>query len=920
MFKLVSLRASGFKRLDIEDKLEFPDGRILVHGRNESGKSTLMEAIHYALYGMPLRPSKNAGNEDIISYNRDQATVELEFLIEDTVYQVRRDLYKKKTNYHILNKREPDGELTRVATGARKVNEEISEILHGIDSDALLNSCLVEQKELGKLEDSVKKEREKAMSSLLNLEAFIDSRDKLKKDASDLEKIHLQTKNKLAEAEKAKQDYETAEKQLKQAEKRLNEIASERKEVQQRLEQLQKDLAIIQQMKIHQNKITEIKTKLEGKNDELELLREQLTEIEKAEKELEKVTAEIPETQKHLSEIEKKLETVQTLSELKKKLDKAEASLETINVKLTETERTYLEAQEAKQRVTELQENIKEYTPVRGAVETLNELSSLFNKLSVSKSKIARLEPELSSVKERLQASQSSAEKIKTLDEAENEAKRLKNQAKDKRKNGAIITAIGVLLALALMFLVNAVSALAGVLVIAYGGYTFVSNDPDKYDAELERVRNKKTGLTREQALLEEHHKTIQSLETQLTVAEKAEAETQESIIETSNQLPDQPREYKTTVNINDPSTVETLRVQILEDTETLTSYTAEKTSIQKKADSLESTKSLLGSIKNELETKNIETETLSKQITEIEEKTGIKRDQEQRIRKQYTESSNALTELKTNQTQYQNQLERRPQIQENITEASNEINLLKASHQQEEKQIKELEKTGINLGDEPDLNTERDQCRDDIATLNKDEVERNNDITESKIILENTSELRDQHPVLTEESELETFRIESMRRAQILLDTTREGIMAGVKQDVEKNMMQFLPTLTDNRYNMAQIDETNYRIEVYDREAKQWRGKGVFSGATQDQFSLALRLAFAISTIPSSRGARPGFIFLDEPLSGFDAQRRSGFIKLLRDDLYRHFDQIIVISHIEALAEEFPQNLTLDSGRIVQQ
>ena len=79
----------------------------------------------------------------------------------------------------------------------------------------------------------------------------------------------------------------------------------------------------------------------------------------------------------------------------------------------------------------------------------------------------------------------------------------------------------------------------------------------------------------------------------------------------------------------------------------------------------------------------------------------------------------------------------------------------------------------------------------------------------------------------------------------------------------------------------MARIDETNYRIEVYDREAKTWRGKGVFSGATQDQFSLALSLAFAISTIPSSRGARPGFIFLDEPLSGFDVQRRDGFMQL---------------------------------------
>ena len=117
------------------------------------------------------------------------------------------------------------------------------------------------------------------------------------------------------------------------------------------------------------------------------------------------------------------------------------------------------------------------------------------------------------------------------------------------------------------------------------------------------------------------------------------------------------------------------------------------------------------------------------------------------------------------------------------------------------------------------------------------------------------------------------------MRRAIILLDTTRDGIMGGVKKRIESHMVHFLPALTDQRYNMARIDEKNYRIEVYDREAKRWRGKGVFSGATQDQFSLALRLAFALSTIPSTRGARPRFIFLDEPLSGFDLQRRNGFM-----------------------------------------
>ena len=182
MFKLKSLKISGFKRLDLTDKLEFPDGRLLIHGRNESGKSTILETIHYALYGTALRPNKKASKEDIIKYGRPEAVVELEFTIDDEEYQIRRVLKRKGSNQHLLNKRGEDGELSRVSTGATSVNKQILEILHGIDSDALLNSCLVEQKRLDNIENSNKQERIKAMSSLLNMEAFVDAREKLRKD------------------------------------------------------------------------------------------------------------------------------------------------------------------------------------------------------------------------------------------------------------------------------------------------------------------------------------------------------------------------------------------------------------------------------------------------------------------------------------------------------------------------------------------------------------------------------------------------------------------------------------------------------------------------------------------------------------------------------------------------------------------
>ena len=264
--------------------------------------------------------------------------------------------------------------------------------------------------------------------------------------------------------------------------------------------------------------------------------------------------------------------------------------------------------------------------------------------------------------------------------------------------------------------------------------------------------------------------------------------------------------------------------------------------------------------------------------------------------------------------------MKRKPELEASINSVDDEIQELSKQLEAFTNQLDGLrEEHGLEIGDEPGKQAQQVLRLKKVASLETEEKEKNLTVTESTERMERTSKLQEEYPVLVEEAEGEVFRLEALRRAVILLDTTRDGIMGGIKTNVEKNMMQFLPTLTGNRYSMARIDEERYIIEVYDREAKNWRGKGVFSGATQDQFSLALRLAFAISTIPNTRGARPGFIFLDEPLSGFDTQRREGFMLLLREELSKHFQQIIVISHIEALRDEFHHHLSLESGRIVK-
>ena len=154
-------------------------------------------------------------------------------------------------------------------------------------------------------------------------------------------------------------------------------------------------------------------------------------------------------------------------------------------------------------------------------------------------------------------------------------------------------------------------------------------------------------------------------------------------------------------------------------------------------------------------------------------------------------------------------------------------------------------------LRKEVELRSQNEELKARSVKLDTEKIERTADVKEATDVMVETSDLKEEYPKLIEQNDEEVFDLEAMRRAVILIDTTRDGIMGGVKKRIESHMVHFLPALTDDRYSMVRIDEKEYRIEIYDREAKRWRGKGVFSGATQDQFSLALRLAFALSTIP---------------------------------------------------------------------
>jgi DNA repair exonuclease SbcCD ATPase subunit len=157
-------------------------------------------------------------------------------------------------------------------------------------------------------------------------------------------------------------------------------------------------------------------------------------------------------------------------------------------------------------------------------------------------------------------------------------------------------------------------------------------------------------------------------------------------------------------------------------------------------------------------------------------------------------------------------------------------------------------------------------------------------------------------------------------QRAAPIVERVRDNILQAVLPSTLDYMRAMLPLLTAGRYHDAELDEETYRIRVWDAQVHEYVEKDIYSGATQDQFSLALRLGFALAALPQERGARPGFIFLDEPTAGFDAQRRGALVELLtRGELAERFDQIFLVAPDGAFPENpFPHYVRLAEGQMV--
>jgi exonuclease SbcC len=161
---LTNLKLENFKKYT-NFEIAFESGLIGIIGKNGAGKSTIFEAILFALYG----ELKSKGDKEVVrnsnASSKDAVIVELDFEFDTIEYKVIREFRGKTLTANA--KLYKNSEL--ITTGAKEVTTSIINLTK-MSKDAFVHTLFASQKELTSLSNSKPEDRKKMIRKLLGLE------------------------------------------------------------------------------------------------------------------------------------------------------------------------------------------------------------------------------------------------------------------------------------------------------------------------------------------------------------------------------------------------------------------------------------------------------------------------------------------------------------------------------------------------------------------------------------------------------------------------------------------------------------------------------------------------------------------------------------------------------------------------------
>jgi len=165
------LRLRNFKPYADAD-LDLRDGVTVIHGLNGSGKSSLLEACFFALYGARALDDTL---DEVVTTGADEAAVHLRFVHDGDAYEITRELRRSgdRVSTTTCTLDGPDV----AVDGARDVRAFVTQQLR-MDAEAFVNCAYVRQGEVNKLINATPTQRQDTIDDLLQLGKLEEYRER----------------------------------------------------------------------------------------------------------------------------------------------------------------------------------------------------------------------------------------------------------------------------------------------------------------------------------------------------------------------------------------------------------------------------------------------------------------------------------------------------------------------------------------------------------------------------------------------------------------------------------------------------------------------------------------------------------------------------------------------------------------------
>ena len=367
------LTLKNFKSYE-NTEINFNRGISVIVGENGAGKSSILEAISFALFKEHTAKKvdelirKGSSNGDM--------QVTLDFTSNGITYQVRRDKNKSVIKSFLSIKNDSQNDFTLICSGDKEVNSQIQSILD-MDGNLFLNAIYIRQGEIAQLVDKKSSEKKQLIGKLLGIDSLEKSWKNLLQIINSYESKNSELKGKLYSSSELDEDY-------KSKISTLNQLKDEGHKVENELEEISnlKILKSNEKLKMETEKNKHDTLVNDVKNEE-----EIINDLSNEKKSLEKQLEEIYENEDEINNLEKSVKKLPLYLEFEKSVSK----IQDLKIKELEVEDDLERFKKQKETLDKEFEGYEKFISLENNSEVIKEEKS---KLELDLKIVTRLEKE----------------------------------------------------------------------------------------------------------------------------------------------------------------------------------------------------------------------------------------------------------------------------------------------------------------------------------------------------------------------------------------------------------------------------------------------------------------------------------------------------------------------------------------------